>query len=452
MQTGYSLGNTSSAVFRATLNVVLQAIASSNSGPTAPPEVYPGMIWPDTTAKKIKQRTQDNLSWKVIGDLDADNWGLATQVALQQGGYNTAIAGGTADAITANFTPEITAGVLSSGSVTLMVWPTGPNTSTAPSFTPGAGIPPTVIVKGDDKPLSPGDIAGPAHPILLKRNPLSGKWALLNPATGISATPSLPAVPVRQAVVSGPVDSNGYSSFGGSTGGSTVTGTGTLIMSAANGFNSAGAIDKVFQITNPSWTGLSVNGVMYLYVDYNNGNPVTGSTTLAPIYQQGGSFSATSGQHVFNIKQMQMQVGNGTTAVQAYRVFVGEVAVVSGAVSSITWYAVGGVYESPLQPIAAGTPTSFSHNLGIRPRVRPMVVLVAQATDAGYAVGDELSGGYELNTSTNAYGVAVVADSVNTVRTVPGANGVAAPNKSTGAASVLTLASWKQKVIVQRGW
>lgn len=185
MQTNYALDNATGAAFRAALNAALQAVASMNSGPGEPPATYPGMIWPDTTNKKIKQRTQDNLSWKVIGNLDSENWGLATQVALQQGGYNTAVAGGTADAITATFTPAITADVLASGSVTLMVWPTAANATTTPTFTPGAGIAATVIVRGDDKPLSPGDIAGPAHPILLKHNPWSGKWSLLNPATGV---------------------------------------------------------------------------------------------------------------------------------------------------------------------------------------------------------------------------------------------------------------------------
>lgn len=279
---------------------------------------------------------------------------------------------------------------------------------------------------------------------------------VLNPLPPIGAA----GVPIRQTALAGPADSSGYPSFLPATSGSlsitsqNVTSSAPFVVTAANGFSAAGAVDRIGRGTaNLTWSVLTANTTNYLYVDVAaNGTLTPGSTTLAPTHQFGGSRSTVNGQATFNIQEMSMTVGNGAVASQAYRVFVGEADTNVGTVTATRAYAYQGRYESISQPIAAGTPTSFSHNLGIRPRVRPMVVLVAQATDAGYAVGDEISGGYELNTSTNAYGVAVVADSVNTVRTVPGANGVAAPNKSTGGGAVLTLANWKQKVIVQRGW
>jgi microcystin-dependent protein len=48
---------------RTQLNAIVQAILTQSSGPTEPTETYPGMIWADTTAGIIKQRTQDNTAW-----------------------------------------------------------------------------------------------------------------------------------------------------------------------------------------------------------------------------------------------------------------------------------------------------------------------------------------------------------------------------------------------------
>ena len=131
--------------------------------------------------------------------------------------------------------------------------------------------------------------------------------------TPVVSTATIPP-PIRQTVLGGPVDSSGYSAFGGGTGSTTVTASGTLTCTAANGVNSSGPLDKTFQITNPSWTGLSTNGTMYLYVDWNSGTPITGSVTLAPTYQWGGTYSTTNNQHTFNIQEMTMKVGNGATA------------------------------------------------------------------------------------------------------------------------------------------
>ena len=147
------------------------------------------------------------------------------------------------------------------------------------------------------------------------------------------------APPVRQTVLSGPFTSTGASDFGGSTGSTTVTMTGTLTLSAAGGFNTAGSVDRAGAVTNASWTGLSTNGTMFLYLDVAaNGTCTTGSTTLAPINQQGGTPSITNGQHTFIISEMKMYVGNGSTTSQVYRVFVGQVTVSSSVVSAISWY------------------------------------------------------------------------------------------------------------------
>ena len=173
---------------------------------------------------------------------------------------------------------------------------------------------------------------------------------------------------VRQTVLSGPVDSDGLPAFGGSTGSTTVTASGTLVATAANGYGATGATDRVGVIVNPSWTGLSTNGTMYLYLDIAaDGTCTTGSTTLAPVYQEGGTYSTTSGQFTFNISEMVGKVGDGSAANQAYRVYVGQVTVSGNVVTAIAWYALRGRYESPWFAVSASTAYARNHNLGTRP-------------------------------------------------------------------------------------
>lgn len=181
--------------------------------------------------------------------------------------------------------------------------------------------------------------------------------------TAISAIPVVKMPPpVRQTVLSGSVDTNGFSAFGGSNGSTTVTASSTLVATCADGTN-----DRIGTIVNPSWTGLSTNGTMYLYLDIaTDGTCTTGSTTLAPTYRWGGADVVTNLQNTFNIQEMKMKVGNGSTASQVYRVFVGEVTVMQDVVSNITWYALMGRYDSGLFATAVSTKYSKNHNIGIQ--------------------------------------------------------------------------------------
>lgn len=200
-------------------------------------------------------------------------------------------------------------------------------------------------------------------------------------------------VPVRQTVLSGPVDTNGLAAFGGSTGSTTVTASGTIIATAANG-----TANRTGSITNPSWTGLSTNGTMYLYLDIAaDGTCTTGSTTLLPAYQFGGTYSTTNGQFTYNIQEAVGKVGNGSSATQTYRVFVGQVTVAAGVVSAITWYALNGKYISPVTAYpAAATAVTLNHNIGTPSELFAPVktTLINAITQAGWAVGDtvELNG------------------------------------------------------------
>ncbi len=261
------------------------------------------------------------------------------------------------------------------------------------------------------------------------------------------------AAPVRQTVLSGPVDSNGLPNFGGSTGSTTVTMTGTLVATAANGAASTGAVDLAGSIVNASWTGLSTNGTMYLYLTVNtDGTCTTGSTTLAPNYQWGGTYSTTSGQSTFNVQDMTMKVGNGSSADQAYRVFVGQVTVAGGVVSAITWYALMGRYIGAWTATlpAAGSAVSASHNIGVSD-IESKFVAECTTTDSGYAVGDRITpsqhGAGGANSPTYAW---TTATSTGTVCVT--ATGWRVNNKSSGASAGVTASSWKYRFEAKRAW
>jgi len=105
--------------------------------------------------------------------------------SLKQGALMASViatATGTADVITATYTPVIT--TLTNG-LTLSVRATLANATTTPTFSPN-GLTAAVIVKGAGSALAAGDIAGAGHWIELQYDATLGKWVLLNPATGVS--------------------------------------------------------------------------------------------------------------------------------------------------------------------------------------------------------------------------------------------------------------------------
>ena len=275
---------------------------------------------------------------------------------------------------------------------------------------------------------------------------VAGSYQPSGSGSGILTLPDLTAVPsvvsvnampaVRQTVLAGPVDISGLPNFGGSTGGTTVTAAGTLTATAANG-----NLNRTGSIVNPSWTGLSTNGTMYLYLDIAaNGTCTTGSTALAPTYRWGGADVVTTGQNTFNIQEMQMKVGNGTTAAQTSRVFVGEVTVSGSVVTAITWYALQGRYSGAEQGTAYNAAYSQNHNLGVQPLITNWV-WVCKTADIGFAVGDELpfaltTGSAWSSPKSTGFGTG---------------SGISWPAKG-GTTASIALANWKAKPYILRGW
>lgn len=113
----------------------------------------------------------------------------AIKTIFQMATAVSAAASGTADAITANFTPAIAA---LSDHLLLIVRAGGANTSTTPTFTPAsATIAAKTIVKGHNQALVAGDISGAGFRAELQYDAALDKWVLLNPATGVSVISSI---------------------------------------------------------------------------------------------------------------------------------------------------------------------------------------------------------------------------------------------------------------------
>lgn len=96
---------------------------------------------------------------------------------IQYQSQNTAVAGGSANVITASYTPAITSLV---AGLRLSVRASFANTTTTPTFAANATTP-TVIVRPDLTPLLIGDISGVGHGLDLHYD-TSGVWVLQNPA------------------------------------------------------------------------------------------------------------------------------------------------------------------------------------------------------------------------------------------------------------------------------
>jgi hypothetical protein len=265
----------------------------------------------------------------------------------------------------------------------------------------------------------------------------------------------------RQTVISGPVTAAGLPSFLPATTGTlsitsqNVTAAAPLVVTAAGGPSIYGGLDQVgASIANLAWSGLAASATSYLFVDISAAGVLTpGSTTIAPVYQFGGTYSTTNGAWTFNISEMTGKLGNGSTANVATRVYVGEVVTSgSGATSSVA-YAYNGRYESAFTtPMpAAGSFTSANHNIGVRPKIASLIVENITA-EHGYSVGDQITEGHFGAYST----LYVTVPIIGTAKVIGFQLGISAVycllTKGTGNAALSTSANWKYGFYADRGW
>lgn len=424
------IADAAGAAARADINAAFAALFGNSSGTSEPGTTIAYQWWADTTSGWLKQRNAANSAW--IKRLPLGT-GARVDVA-SAATIDLDAAAVTSDYIRITGTTNITAVTLAEGQRRIALANAAtPITHGASLVLPGAA---SYTCAAGDLLIFVGEAAGVVRVGILKGD-----------GTAVVAATARP--PVRQTVLSGPVDSAGLSAFVGATGSTTVTATGTLKATAAAG----GDADYTGSITNPSWTGLSTNGTMYLFLDITSAGVVTtGSTALAPVYQWGGTYSVTNFQNTFNIQEMTMKVGNGAAASQVYRVFVGEVTVAGGVVSDITWYALMGRYLSADTAFPAdGTAFAGNHNIGVSLMLTPpQCFFVCQSADSGYAAGDVIvAGAYAGALSYNSQ--LTISLTAKVVSCDLGGN-INIQHKSTGANTYPTKANFKYRFAVQRGW
>lgn len=124
----------------------------------------------------------------------------AVRTLIRNRAPNSAAGAGTADAITAAYSPAITALV---DRMELSFVATAANATTTPTFTPASGtVAAKTIVKGANQALVAGDISGAGHICVVQYSSTLGKWVLLNPATGVTNQ----TVPAASETVQGKVE------------------------------------------------------------------------------------------------------------------------------------------------------------------------------------------------------------------------------------------------------
>ena len=269
---------------------------------------------------------------------------------------------------------------------------------------------------------------------------------------------------ISQTVRSGPVNTSGYPNFLPATTGSlSITGqnissSSPLVLNAWSppDANGAHSITCVFT-TAPTWSTLVANSTNYLFevLSTSGGvcSPSFGTTTLAPIYQIGGTPSTTTGQITCNIGSKQCYFASGGSAPATAVVVVGEAATNSSAVTSSVNYAYNGYYDSgwtsTLPNVA--TLTTQNSNIGAIDTVDTLSIKNLTA-EFNYSVGDIVDEGLMSTTGTTVFGI-TVGHTRNTEFFTTGSSG---PwyvfNKTSGGIAGLTLANWAYRLQARRAW
>ena len=125
----------------------------------------------------VAQFLADNQANNITDSLLPQDIASYMEAVVRSLGIPTAVAGGTADAITADFTPNV---ALANGT-TVIVRAGAANTTATPTFAPD-GLTAKTIVKGNNLALVAGDIAGAGHWLEMNYDATLDKWVLQNPA------------------------------------------------------------------------------------------------------------------------------------------------------------------------------------------------------------------------------------------------------------------------------
>ena len=212
-----------------------------------------------------------------LSSLDA-NFLYAVDIA---NGALSATAGGTADAITATYSPAPAALV---AGLTLYVRAASANATTTPQFSPN-GLTGKVIVKNNNQALAVGDIAGAGHWLHLVYDATNGVWELMNPATFIGAVQTGGTANGVAYLNASKVLTTGTAlTFDGTNFATTGTATATKLIPTGTSVAGNG-----LYLPAANALGLSTNGTNAVYIDSSQNVGIGTASPAAKLDVRGSS-------------------------------------------------------------------------------------------------------------------------------------------------------------------
>ena len=198
-QHDYDIANADGATVRADINALVEAIASNNSGATAPGTTFAYMWWIDTGNNLVKQRNGTNTDWITRGDLTGLYFGAepADATILKSGATATLTVGfnatpvkvggtdGSGNTGTATLTPILASGKRQYATVTGAFTLEDPTTGTDSlwiTFTNDSAGPHSVTISADfSADLLPGstdwnDANAATNEVVMAWDVASNKW------------------------------------------------------------------------------------------------------------------------------------------------------------------------------------------------------------------------------------------------------------------------------------
>lgn len=314
------------------------------------------------------------------------------------GVINWAVAGGTADAITASYTIPLS--TLIDGQL-CYVRAGAANATTTPTFSPD-GITARTITQLGGNALAAGSIAGAGHELELRYKLASTRWELLNPAISSNAT--------NIAANWTPASASGPASLAFAE--DTDNGSNKVTLTAPASI----AADVAITLPGVASTLATLAGTETL----TNKTISTASNTITQ--------STTSAQGVVELATTaETQTGTDTDrAITA-----------AGLLGALGFTKL---FTSTGQTITAGGSLTLAHSIGRAP-ILIIPYLVCGTNDSGYTVGQKLY--ICLGRTDSARGVVVVPDATNlNVRYGSAANTFSSLNFSNGNDANLTNSSW----------
>lgn len=259
---------------------------------------------------------------------------------------------------------------------------------------------------------------------------------------------------VRHTVQSGRVDTNGYANFLGTSASLVMPISATTTPLAISASGGSLDNDRWGKVVADTTLTLSASVTSFIMATIDTVGAITfSSVTLAPIYQFGGTPSVTNNQYTFNIGEMKMYLGNGSTASQVWAVCVGEAVTSGTAVTSVVNYALNGMYDSGYTATLPNSATSKNHNIGLSD-VDTSMLVKCTTIDASYAVGDIIKNPMQNWNEAAGRASIQISSSTKTISIYPAVTNpwLSIIKGATSSVVVLTSANWAYKLLAKRGW